>query len=199
MRALALAATALLTGCAYYEDRPTEPAPPRAVAATIHGDTRFDANQRGCAELGAANWLRPSDGRIDLRIVWDYDEAHFLKLSHYPHLVRANAETYAGSASISGDTHGLQIRVFPERCGSDLTACFMHEFGHFVGLQHVIRRDGRNYGAVMSPWNAGHEFLVEDIIECRRVGLCPEARPKDVTTVTVFIDPSIPNVEPNYP
>lgn len=167
----------------------------RAVTASlIHGDTRFHASERQTAIVAAKRIAELTGGRFKISFTWDFDETSLLSLAEEPHMIRVPKEL--APAHCGGDATDA-IRIVPETC-TDLLACMMHEIAHYVlGMQHP------EYSAphsVMRPKNPGHVWTATDRAECRRVGACAEPRiVRDETTVTVFVDPAIPPVEPEYP
>jgi len=181
---------AFLVGCAAIA------LPEPAVTTTpsydrvLHADTRATPPQRQDIERGLAAFGPFTGGRVRITARWDLDDTTYLDLPPpWLHLRSRSDET----SNYGGVVDGQLIILVPETC-PDLQACMMHETGHLLGLDHFDRIDGQ----VMSAHNPSRVFGVADRRECIRVGVC--ARPsKDVTTVTVTVDPAIPRVEPTYP
>jgi hypothetical protein len=182
---------AMLAGCAAYEDRVSELG--RTMSPVderiIHGDTQFTVPERRAAEHACAMWSTWTKGRVRLSIRWDLDDMTYMDLP--PPLLYRVWQT-AETGTMGGRTQGDLIWWVPDAC-PDLDACVAHEIGHMLGLQHVA-----SAGQVMSPRNASHVFGVEDYRECVRVGVCRERAP-DYTTVTVTVDPNMPNPSLEFP
>jgi hypothetical protein len=182
----------LAIGCAYYEDRVTDvgkilsPVDERV----IHGDTQFSPAERAAAERACYEWATFTRGLHRLTIRWDLDDTNYLTLPA-PRLYRVNPTPETGSAGGRVDATD-NIWWVPDRC-TDIQACIMHELGHVLGLQHVAQSH-----QVMSAVNPAHTFGLADHDECVRVGAC-RALKSDITTVTVTVDPIVPNVQPDYP
>ena len=188
-------ALALLTSCAYYEDRIADVGAQLAPSdeRVIHGDTHFSPEERAAFERALISWQTFTRGRVRLSVRWDLDEHNFLDV--YPALYRVYATDETGRKG--GKTEGDSIWWVPDTC-PDKQACAMHEIGHFLGLCVPPREHVPYAGQVMSARNPSHVFGAADYRECIEVGVCRE-RKLDITTVTVTIDPSIPNVTPEYP
>lgn len=192
----ALSLVLLASACAYYEDRLPVASPDQITAVvsyTVHGDTNFTPAERSAIEWSAAEWSRFTDGRARLKLVWDYSELTYMALHEQPHIRRLYPDDVVSGTVAGWEYNHVDVALMPDRCPV-LAACALHELGHLVGLGHVLQS-----GCVMSAWNPANTFQAPDLTECQRVNLCSKPRPKDVTTVTVTIDPAIPNVEPNYP
>ena len=182
-RLLALAVA--LSACAYYEDRVRDVAVRLAPAdeRVIHGDSHFSAEERAAFERTLGAWAGFTRGAVRLSVRWDLTDMTYMDLPP-PLLYRVWASPETGN--MGGRTEGELIWWVPDTC-TDLQACAMHEVGHMLGLQHVPYA-----GHVMSPKNPVHVFGPADFRECVRVGVCRERSP-DYTTVTVTVDPSMPN------
>ncbi len=184
--ALVIAVMAFV-GCAY----PAVPEAPRRTAdVTVHGDTRFLPRERLIAETKAHELEALTDGRARVTFLWDYDEENFLRLSSQPHMLRVPRDFTRNG--VVGTFKGGEIGIAADVC-RDLGACILHELGHLVGMDDVP-----DANAAMSLVNAAPHFGAADRAECIRVGLC-SVSPRNVTTVTVTVDPSVPSIEPNYP
>lgn len=183
----------VVTGCAYYEDRPEVPAAPHVVEATMHGDANFSPAERATIESSAGAWGAFTNGRARLHIVWDYTDVTFLELASKPHIRRLRPEDVESKTTAGWEYNETDIALMPDRCPIFM-GCALHELGHFLGLAHVTED-----GCVMSAWNPPSSFQPADLAECIRVGLCVKPRPKDVTTVTVTVDPAIPRIDPTPP
>lgn len=187
---LALFALAL-AGCAYAEDRVHDVGTVLAPSdeRTIHGDTQFAPHERDAFQRGLLAYQGFTRGRVRISVRWDLDSMTYMDLEP-PILYRVSQSPE--TANMGGRTEGDLIWWVPDAC-NDLQACAMHEVGHMLGMQHVPYA-----GQVMSPVNPAHTFGAADYRECVRVGVCRE-RQADYTTVTVQVDPAIPNVYPEYP
>ena len=185
----------LLVACAYEDSLPV--ASPdsitTAVSYTIHGDANFTPAERSTIEWAAGEWGRFTDGRARIRMVWDYTDVTYMAFQSVPHLRRLRPEDVPSPTVAGWEYDHVNIALMPDLCPV-FVGCALHELGHLVGLGHVMQS-----GCVMSAWNPASTFQPPDLTECQRVGLCGKPRPKDVTTVTVTVDPSIPNVTPEYP
>lgn len=187
----------LLAGCAYYEDRLPVAQPEQITASvsyTIHGDTACAPYVRADAEQSCREWGSVSRGHISYRLAWDLDARTLLQYSDAPLLVcYPRMSDPATGVELCGATTGNVVYLSTAPlCNTHATA--LHELGHLAGL-----RDVPEHPAVMHVWRDAHRIGAADVRECARVGLCPRPGPKDVTTVTVTVDPSIPNVWPEYP
>lgn len=189
----------LAIGCAYYEDRAADRITEigRLMAPVdervIHGDDAFTPNERAAFERGLVAWQQFTRGRVHLTVAWDLDDANYLTLR--PALFRVEPNVLQGRDAAW--TVGESMWSAPESC-PDKQACFMHEVGHFLGLCTAARGHVPYPHNVMSASNPSHDFGYGDWRECLAVGVCRESVP-DVTTVTVKVDPAVPNVEPDYP
>lgn len=194
MREFALSA-ALLVGCAYYEDRVQDVS--KALSPVdervIHGDDSFTPNERDAFERGLFAWQQFTRGRVHLTVAWDLDDTNYLTLRPALFRVLPNDMHDGRAGAVEGDS----IWWAPESC-PDKQACAMHEVGHFLGLSVSPRPHVPYPRNVMSASNPSHVFGLGDWRECLEVGVCRERQP-DVTTVKVTVDPSIPNVQPDYP
>lgn len=188
-RLLALAVA--LSACAYYEDRVRDVGAWLAPVdeRVIHGDTRCKPDARAAAESGLLRWQSFTRGRVHLSVRWDLDDTNYLEAHPALFCLAPSPAT----ANMGGRTERDVIWWVPEHCSTYKDACIMHEVGHMLGLQHVAVP-----GQVMSPVNPARVFGAADNRECERVGVCRD-RTLGVTTVTVTIDPDIPNVTPEYP
>lgn len=141
---------------------------PLTVDRTIHGDTRFEREERLLAEYACESWQRFSAGRIRFAIVWDYDEHRFVDLAEQPHMVRLPLYLVPqhGLERVAGRVDGNEIRVAADAC-PELFPCMLHELGHFAGLDDLDVD-----GVVMSRRRTGWTFKYADKVECIRVGLC---------------------------
>ncbi len=59
------------------------------------------------------------------------------------------------------------IRISPVTPDDQIYAVALHEFGHALGLNHVVK-------GVMDPDRQTIDFSPEDIAECKRCGACPD-------------------------
>jgi len=194
MRCHVLLSFAALVGCSAALDPPLDALPlvsPR-LAFTLHGDTRFTPAERESCERAARKWGAFTGGRARIAIVWDVDEMNYLDVP-LPMLYRSPRTPETGD--FGGITNDRIVRLVPELCTerASVETCALHEFGHLLGLEHVPES-----GQLMSAHNPSRVFGVADRRECIRVGVCAQPS-KDVTTVTVTVDPAIPRVEPDYP
>jgi len=186
---------AFVVGCAptrYVEAPMTDVIREDAVVHVIHGDTRYLPTERAAWIEAAKRTAELTDGRARAYFVFDLDETRYMMLAEEPHAIRTPA--WMATDRTAGDSTDA-LRVVPEKC-PDLLACMMHELAHHFGMGHP---DYQAPHSVMNEKNPGHVWTHTDRAECRTVGLCRELIPKDVTTVTVTIDPAIPRVEPEYP
>lgn len=191
MRAL-LFATTLFTGCTSYEDRSLPAAQPEGVTAvvsrTLHGDTRCPEHTRSAVGAAMGTYANVTDGRAQLRVAWDVDDTSLMTLAPGPVILCTDLPPRWGD-HVDGDIVRLALGVCP-----DEYACALHALGHYLGMVHLPHGHG-----VMAASNPSRMFSSGDIAELTRVGLYAPRRTKDVTTVTVTIDPAVPRVEPNYP
>lgn len=185
MKALALIIATLLTGCAYYEDRLPVAQPEQVttvVSRTLHGDKRCPEHSRAAVDAACATYWQVTTGRARLRVVWDVNDVSIMQLAEEPLVLCVDSLP----PHIGGRTDGDIVRLAPLAC-PDEYACALHEIGHYLGLQHLPHGHG-----VMAARNPSRFFSPGDLAELHRVGLY-EPRAKDVTTVTVTVDPNMPN------
>jgi hypothetical protein len=182
-----------LSGCAASEDRALPVAHPEQVTAvvsrTLHGDTRCPEHTRAAVDAATVGYYRMTDGRARLRVVWDLDAASLMAFANDPLVLCVERPPHQG-----GKTNGDVVAISPVAC-VDEYACALHELGHYLGLQHL------RYGhGIMSATNPARSPSDGDFAELVRVGLYSTSpHRRDVTTVIVTVDPSVPNVQPDYP
>lgn len=122
--------------------------------------------ERIIVETASKRWYRFTSGRARLAIVWDYDKATYLELADSPHLIRTPSDV--APPGIGGRVQENEIRIVATVC-PELLSCVMHEFGHFIGLQHVA-----GDRSVMSERNPVSEFSPRDRDQCVSHGLCEQ-------------------------
>jgi hypothetical protein len=151
----------------------SEPQRARVLASTIHGDVRFNREERLLVESAAEAWHYFTQGRVRFAVVWDWSSDTYMALAKKPHMIRVPAredKVELLDAREGGRTRGYvreaEIGIVAERC-DELYPVVMHELGHFAGLEHV-----RLGGSVMHRTSPGGRFTEADGEECVRVGLC---------------------------
>lgn len=186
----ALLAT-LLVGCASVP-RGAHDEPARSVRAVIHGDTACTPVQRADCEASASDWGGVSHGHIDYRLVWDLSAQTLFALQDEPLLICRPVVERDGT-SYCGMTTGTIVEVSTAP-GCNVRGTSLHELGHLAGIHtHTAP------GSVMHVSDDVRRLTVVDVQACAAIGLCPAPRKRDVTTVTVTVDPAIPPVDPDYP
>lgn len=182
--------TCLMGGCAYYEDRSstTPKEHPAVVSRMFHGDTRCSERTRIVFETACSTYRVVTDARARLYVTWDVNDKTLMGLINESLVVCTDALPAHIGGSVSGDIIRLPVTACP-----DEYACALHEIGHYLGLQHL------KYGhGVMAERNPARSFSPGDYMELQRVGLYVFTS-KDVTSVTVWVDPAIPRIDPKYP
>lgn len=187
MRTLAFLPLAL-SACAYYEDRALPVASPdqitQTVSYTIHGDTACPPYVRADCDGSCRDWGTVSRGHIAFRIVWDLDARTVLQYSDVP-LIICRSRVVDRGRDVCGGITGTIIEISTAPiCNPHATA--LHELGHLAGIPSLA-----DPVAVMNDSSLTTRLTAADVRACASVGLCPSLRPKDVTTVTLWVDPNI--------
>lgn len=166
-------------------EAPTElaVAPPirRAIDRTLHGDTRWNREERLLWEMGCEELERFTSGRARFVIVWDLSgDAVELLADDAPRVVRvpgyiapipwADAHAGGGAQVLAWTEPGPIIHVVAERC-AELYPVILHELGHAAGLDDLPE----GYRGVMNLERRAWKFSEDDRRECVRVARC-EAR-----------------------
>lgn len=178
-------------GCAYYEDRDRyQTAQPEQITAsvsyTIHGDTACAPYVRADAEQSAREWGSVSRGHIAYRLVWDLSAETLMQHREAP-LILCRTRVVDRGQDVCGGITGTIIEISTAPiCNPHATA--LHELGHLAGIASVA-----DPTAVMNDSSLTTRLTAADVRACAAVGLCPSLRAKDVTTVTVTVDPDMPN------
>jgi hypothetical protein len=136
--------------------------------ANVHGDARFDADERRDVERAAEAWRRMTRGRVDFRIYWDRGPLH----DGYREIVPVSYLDLHGSTGepACGGVRGgvLMLVRDPYRC-RPLYPIVLHELGHFAGIEHHVDRPG----AVMH-WEGPNAWTLTAADEwlCEKEGVC---------------------------
>lgn len=187
MRALLLAVAfllALLPGCSMPEpERPTREV---EASAWLHGDTRFNREERLIWEYACDGWRTFSRGKVNFWIRWDLDEETFLDLREQPRVLRLDSTDPRFQAVDFGLRDGrarafhrppdgtlpLTIAVAADRV-PELYPVALHELGHAAGVEDLPR--GR--AGVMSRTAPAWKFTRADWDACRAASVCAGSSP----------------------
>ena len=160
----------------------SEPSSPHhALDTTIHGDTRWNREERWIIEIATEDLARETSNRARFVVVWDLTAESNLLAEDVPRIVRVPPHL---AAVRDGDAHvgarggrmlawtepGPIIHVVAERC-AELYPVVLHELGHAAGLEDLPAGERGVMGRERREW----KFTAADRRECVRVGRC-EAR-----------------------
>jgi hypothetical protein len=157
---------------------------PLRYTTVIHGDTRFEREERELAEYAAESWRIFSKGRIDVELVWDLDEPNLVRLRDSARMIRVSAEDPRTKAvetkhRLPRNVHAaawfhpadeylpLIIGIVPD-AAPELTPVFLHEFGHAAGLDELPAGERGIMSVAYGAWR----FSVADYRQCERARLC---------------------------
>jgi hypothetical protein len=190
-RALALLAmaslSALVPACALPDGEP--PRVSMEASYWLHGDTRFDREERTLIEAAVESWRRFTRGRVNLAIAWDLDERSFMEVRSEPRILKItslDSRTGAVDASIRGRglargfQHGPRgeipatIALVVDRL-PELYPAVLHEIGHLVGLDELPP----GMAGVMCSANPAWKFSRADWAACVELGICAGNQPSD--------------------
>jgi hypothetical protein len=162
---------------------------PLTYSTVIHGDTRFEREERELAEYAAESWKQFSSGRVDIALKWDLDEPNLVRLRDSARMIRVSAddprteEVHAkhrlpSNVHVCAWTHDsdqylpLIIGIVP-KCAAELTPVFLHEFGHAAKIPDLPGRERGIMSVVYGTWR----FSEADFEACKKQMLCIGAPP----------------------
>lgn len=162
---------------------------PLYYGVVIHGDTRFEANERTLAEYAADSWRQLTAGRVDVVLKWDLDEVNLIRLRDSARMIRVSSEDprtttvrarhrLPPNVHVAAWTHlpdkdlPLLIGIVPDAV-VELTPVFLHEFGHAAGIDDIVTRERGVMNVVYGAWR----FSVADWSACTAAMLCSGAPP----------------------